>query len=351
MNFNIKQQTMGTPKFLIIRLSSIGDIILTSAVVRSIKKRFPNAEVHFLTKKQNAPIMANNPHLNRLCLFERRRMRPLVQNLQQEQYHYVIDLHRSIRTWRIKRRLRAKSLSFRKLNVRKWLLTDFKINRLPKIHIIDRYMASLQRLGIADDRQGLEFRIPPETILPAFFDNPQPFVALVLGAQHNTKKIPCDKALYLCQNVPYPIAALGGAAEAEYGKRLAAECPNVQNFCGALNIYQSAKALQLSALVVTPDTGLMHIAAAFKKDIFSVWGNTVPDFGMYPYMAGGQSQIFEVKDLKCRPCSKIGYDACPRKHFGCMNGQDFGKLAEAVNRQMEKCSANINNSNICQSKE
>jgi heptosyltransferase-2 len=325
---------MKPPKFLIIRFSSIGDIVLTSPVVRAIKKRFPNSEVHFLTKKQNAPIVAHNPYINRLMLLRKRRLHSLIKLLRYERYNYVIDLHHNLRTWWIKRRLHTKSVSFKKLNVRKWLLTTFKINRLPKIHIIDRYMAASKCLGIANDHQGLDFVIPPDTMLPTSFDNPQSFVALVLGAQHATKKIPYSKLLFLCQNINYRIVALGGHTEAKDGEALERECGNVRNFCGKLNIYQSAMVLQLSRLVVTPDTGLMHIAAALKKDIFSIWGNTVPDFGMYPYMAGEQSQIFEVKDLKCRPCSKIGFDACPKKHFNCMYQQDFGKLAETVSRQM-----------------
>jgi heptosyltransferase-2 len=262
-------------------------------------------------------------------------MRHLLRSLRRERYDYIIDLHRNLRTWWVKQRLHASALSFPKLNVRKWLLTTFKINKLPKIHIIDRYMASLKTLDIAPDRQGLDFIIPPDTILPSFFDTLQkPFVALVLGAQHATKKIPYSKLILLCGLIDYQVVALGGKHEAIDGERLAAQCTNAANFCGKLDIYQSSMVLKLSSVVITPDTGLMHIAAALKKDIFSVWGNTVPDFGMYPYMAGERSQIFEVKNLKCRPCSKIGYNACPRKHFNCMHEQDFHKLAAMVNDRM-----------------
>ena len=67
---------------------------------------------------------------------------------------------------------------------------------------------------------------------------------------------------------------------------------------------------------------MMHIAAAFKKKIYSVWGNTIPQFGMYPYMAASNSKIIEVKGLGCRPCSKIGYDKCPKGHFKCMQEID-----------------------------
>jgi ADP-heptose:LPS heptosyltransferase len=76
----------------------------------------------------------------------------------------------------------------------------------------------------------------------------------------------------------------------------------------------------------------MHIAAALKKPVVSVWGNTVPAFGMTPYMPGRESNsvILEVNDLRCRPCSKIGFDKCPKGHFQCMRGIDDQAIADAV---------------------
>jgi ADP-heptose:LPS heptosyltransferase len=95
----------------------------------------------------------------------------------------------------------------------------------------------------------------------------------------------------------------------------------VFNGCGKFNLNQSASLLKQSLAVFTHDTGLMHIAAAFKKQIFSIWGNTVPEFGMYPYKT--PFSIFENKKLQCRPCSKIGHNKCPLGHFKCMNDVVF----------------------------
>jgi ADP-heptose:LPS heptosyltransferase len=76
----------------------------------------------------------------------------------------------------------------------------------------------------------------------------------------------------------------------------------------------------------------MHIAAAFKRPVISVWGNTVPEFGMYPYFgsAAVAGKIMEIKGLSCRPCSKIGYKKCPRGHFKCMERQDMQALINAA---------------------
>jgi ADP-heptose:LPS heptosyltransferase len=103
---------------------------------------------------------------------------------------------------------------------------------------------------------------------------------------------------------------------------------HVINLCGQLSLAQSASIVGQSARVFTHDTGLMHIAAALRKPIVSIWGSTVPAFGMYPFYPDGLdlNTTLEVKDLSCRPCSKIGYDKCPKGHFRCMVGQDFGLM-------------------------
>lgn len=117
-----------------------------------------------------------------------------------------------------------------------------------------------------------------------------------------------------------PLILLGGKEDAAIAEQVYQFHKNKTiNLCGKLNLNQSASIIQQANKVITSDTGLMHIAAAFKKDIISLWGNTIPEFGMGPYLAGKDSQILEVKGLSCRPCSKLGYKKCPKGHFKCMN--------------------------------
>jgi heptosyltransferase-2 len=106
----------------------------------------------------------------------------------------------------------------------------------------------------------------------------------------------------------------------------------ILNACGKFNLNQSASLVKQAKFVISHDTGLMHIASAFKKDIISVWGNTVPVFGMYPYLSGENSIIVENNNLKCRPCSKIGFKKCPKKHFKCMNDIDESQIIKQVNK-------------------
>ena len=150
---------------------------------------------------------------------------------------------------------------------------------------------------------------------------------MVFGGQHATKILPIDRLQEVCQQVKLPVVLIGGPEDKSRGEEIAQNQTEVFNTCGDLSINHSAFLIKHAQKVITHDTGMMHIAAAFKKKIISIWGNTVPDFCMYPYMSDKQSKILEVKNLSCRPCSKIGYKKCPKGHFKCMNQIDLSLLS------------------------
>jgi ADP-heptose:LPS heptosyltransferase len=312
-------------KFLIIRFSSIGDIVLTTPLIRCLRKQYPDAEIHFLTKQSFRGIVASNPYLNKIHTlgdsFEL-----MLHELKTEEYDYIIDLHHNLRTLRIKRFLKGvKSFSFNKLNVEKFIYTNFKINTMPDKHIVDRNLEAIASLGVVNDGLGLDYFIPDadrikKKDLPT--GHMYGYVAVVIGAALATKKMPLHKLKELCAAIKFPVVLLGGKEDVEGGKAIAdVDDIKIYNACGKFNLNESADILQNAKLVITHDTGLMHIAAALQKDIISIWGNTVPEFGMYPYYGKLSSQHFDVVEIKklwCRPCSKIGYDKCPKGHFKCM---------------------------------
>lgn len=333
-------------KLLIVRFSSIGDIVLTTPAVRCAKQQL-NAEIHYLTKPAYHSIVSSNPHVDAVHLLEED-WNGMIKKLQNQSFDYIIDLHHNLRTLRLKRSLKGvKSFSFQKLNFQKWLLTSFKINVLPKQHIVDRYLATLQPLQVTNDGKGLDYFIPDndevsQERIP--LSHCVGYIAIVIGATYNTKKLPLHKLKDLCNRIDYPIVLLGGKEDEENGNKIAKINEiKIFNACGKFSLNESADLLRKSKLVITHDTGLMHIAAAFQKPIISVWGNTVPQFGMSPYY--GDATIFsssekwakqnpsflsEVKPLYCRPCSKIGYRKCPLGHFKCMEKQDLTAIKSEV---------------------
>jgi ADP-heptose:LPS heptosyltransferase len=317
-------------KILVLRFSSIGDIVLTTPVVRQLKTQVPGARVHFATKPAYRSLLEANPYVDRTHVLSGS-LSELVRELRAERFDFIVDLHNNLRTRLIRLQLPGVlGQAFDKLNFQKWLLVNFKIDQLPPVHIVDRYRAAAAPFGIRDDGGGLDYFIPPgqevdvAAALPAGFRAGQ-YVAVAIGAQHATKRLPPAKLIELVAKLaPRPVVLLGGPEDESTGHiiELAFQKPTqslIHNACGQFSLHQSASLVRQSAFVVSHDTGLMHIAAAFGKEIFSVWGNTVPQFGMYPYRT--QFQALEVLGLPCRPCSKIGFAKCPQGHFKCMRDQ------------------------------
>lgn len=321
-------------KFLVVRFSSIGDIILTTPVVRHLKQQGEEAEVHYLTKSAYVPLLESNPYIDRIHSFDGDLKRCLA-TLKNEEIDYIIDLHHNLRSARINYGLKRADFSVNKLNWKKWLFVTFKINRLPDRHMVDRNLDTINSFIEKRDEKGLDYFIPEKDEVD-IYSLPEPFskgyVGLSIGAQHETKKLPVKMLADLCQKLDYPVVILGGPEDRQVGETIVSSLAgrDILNGCGQYNIHQSASLVRQSRVLITHDTGLMHIGAAFQKKIISIWGNTVPQFGMYPYRTDPSSTQFEVNNLTCRPCSKIGHEKCPKRHFKCMMEQDLDQMAIRV---------------------
>ena len=320
-------------KFLIIRFSSIGDIVLTSPVLRCLKNQIPDAEIHYLTKGMFEPLLMENPYIDKI-FYIKRKVSEVIDKLKKENYDYIIDLHKNFRSLRVLLELRKPFSTFPKLNFRKWLYVHFKINLLPDIHIAERYLFALKKFGVSYDGKGLDYFISPIkeinlSTLPATHQNGYALIAL--GGLHNTKQIPDFKVVEICLQLGMPVVLAGGRTENQKAQNIILNTGKICfNACGQYSINQTASLLRQSKVVITADTGLMHIAAALKKPVISLWGNTVPEFGMYPFFPEGLknlSAIIEIKGLKCRPCSKLGKRKCPKGHFNCMKKIDAKEVA------------------------
>ncbi|KAA3439412.1 glycosyltransferase family 9 protein [Rufibacter hautae] len=335
-------------KILIIRFSSIGDIVLTTPVIRCVKEQVPGAEVHFCTKAAFRNIISSNPYVDKVFCLENS-LKELLLQLKAERYDLILDLHNNLRTRVLKSRLGRPARSFDKLNYQKWLLVKFKINRMPDVHIVDRYLATAAPLGVHNDGKGLDYFIPEkdEVDLSTLPESHQKgYYALAIGAQHYTKRLPVDRLIELCEKINGPVVLLGGKEDMPIARMMevffssepyfSREFPRpenrtvIYNACGKYNLNGSASLVRQAQAVFSHDTGLMHIAAAFQKKIYSIWGNTVPAFGMYPYTQ--DFETMEVKNLYCRPCSKIGYSKCPEGHFRCMREINFDFQLPLVDR-------------------
>lgn len=306
--------------------------MLTTPIIRCAKQQLKGTEIHFVTKDVFRDTLINNPNIDKLITFKND-VSEIYSELINEKYDVIIDLHKNLRSLRLKQLLKTKSFSYNKLNINKFFAVKFKIkNCLPKKHIVERYFEAIANIGVTNDGKGLDYFLNENDKVNCadlfFKSEPTKFIALVVGGSYYTKQIPLHKLKEICKNSTMPIVLLGGKSDMLIADELQKSFPKLINACGNFSLNQSASIIKQAEWVVTSDTGLMHIAAAYSKKIISVWGNTIPEFGMSPYMPTTENLILEVKKLSCRPCSKLGYKKCPKGHFKCMNEIDYGLFKE-----------------------
>lgn len=320
-------------KILIIRFSSIGDIVLTSPVVRCLKQQLSSCELHYLTKVHFQQILEANPAISKIYAIEKD-VKEVIPALKAERYDVIIDLHNNIRSRQISAALKTKTYRYDKQRIKRFLLTQFKINLLNN-HVVDRYFTAVTPLHVINDGKGLDYFIPEKdnvTMQQMPFTHLAGYCVIVVGAKHFTKQIPMVKLEELCSKIKIPILLMGGPDDVYMGLQLENMDPfKISSACGRYNINQAAAVIKRAKYVITPDTGMMHIAAAFNKRIISIWGGTEKRLGFTPYLMNNTtSVIIENNQLSCRPCHKHGLDKCPKGHFKCMMDLDMQKVVDVL---------------------
>lgn len=324
-------------KVLIIRFSSIGDIVLCSPVIRCVKQQIPDVEVHFLTRNSFKAVTEANPYVDRFFYFNNN-LDKLISQLEEEKYDYIIDLHKNFRTNKIKLALNCKAFTYKKESVAKFFLTKFHINLMSGRHITDRSLDTVASLGVKNDGRGLDYFLP-EHLKVSLDDLPAQhrfgYIAIVIGASYYTKKLPVVRLQKLCQLIEYPIVLIGGKEDIKEAKAIAEVDPyKIYDACGKFSLHESAWLVKQAKLVISHDTGLQYVASAFNKKILAIWGGTSPKLDVEPYYPASNATImhhnFVVPKLLCQPCSNYGSNKCPKGHFKCMKNQDLNKIADTA---------------------
>ncbi len=323
----------GPKHILIIRFSSIGDIVLTTPVVRCIRNTYgENCVIHYATKKAFAGWLEQNTYIDHVhVLNEGESVFSFVKKIKRDfRIHAIADLHHNLRSLIIKWHFPfVPKASFPKMNIRKWLYVRFKWNTMPDVHVVERYFKAVEFLGVQYDGKGLDFFVSAQDEARAaeLVQAETGYSVVTVGAKFATKALPEDKMTELVRNIPGKIILLGGKEDTEKARHIYENCPgkDITDLCGKCSLGISAAVVKNATHVYAHDTGLMHIAAAFNRPITLFWGNTTPRLGMGPFLAQNaplKPAFREVQGLSCRPCSKIGYAECPLGHFKCMREQD-----------------------------
>ena len=308
-------------KILVIRLSSIGDIILTTPLLRRLQAAYPSAAIDYCTKQPFVSLLSSNPRLSKIYTTEQ---------LPNETYDFVVDLQNNHRSRTIVRSLNAKQkVKYRKENWKKWLMVQCKLNFYATTQsVVDRYQAALTKFEVSDDTEGCELYPSPseKAFAEPYIIAGKKTLALCFGARHFTKRYPplrfAALLSVLCKDDSVRVLLLGGKEDASQALEIVNALPvqyrsKVVNLSGSCSLMQTAALLEQCDAVLTNDTGLMHMASAFGQKLFVLFGSSSSAFGFLPYHT--PYELFEVEGLSCRPCSHIGRDRCPKGHFRCMN--------------------------------
>lgn len=319
-------------EILVIRFSSIGDIVLSTPVFRLLKLKFPDAKITFVTKDKFRGILEGNKHIDRILAWDNLKDR---EELSQISFDAIVDLHSNLRSFMVKLRFwNVPRTSLNKENLYKFLFTLSKWKRFEVSSIVDRYVETLKGWNIVNDNCGLDYEGQESEV---GLEEIGKYVAIVLGGTYTTKRIPQNKLEELFAEMQKTkFVLIGGKEELELGNLLVEKYKDrVISKCGQLNINESAGVLKRSELVIAGDTGMAHIAAALGKPLALIWGNTDRGYGMSPVPKPGvELKHFEVEGLGCRPCSKLGFAACPKEHFKCMEAQKMGEVMQFAEKYL-----------------
>jgi heptosyltransferase-2 len=312
------EELQKSKKILIIRLSSLGDILLTTPFIRSIKNQFPEIKIDYLLREEYSDLLKLNPYLNKVFTFSRIENDNFekLKEIKNSKYDLVIDLQNNLRSKKLVSKIKTQSVRFSKNSWNKFLLVNFKINHLkdsPQIPV--RYSQAIS--GFKLDEKGLDlFTDKTASVELVQIEN---LIGFCPGARHFTKRWPIEYFIELGKKLNlkgYNIVLFGGKIDKEICAAVANEIPGAINLSNNDDILQTTADMKFCKVIVCNDSGLMHAASAVGTRVVAIFGSSVKEFGFTPYNC--TNLILENNLLTCRPCSHIGRSSCPKKHFDCM---------------------------------
>ena len=314
-------------KILVVRFSSIGDIILTTPILRCLKSQL-DCDIDFLTKRSYQNLLLSNTNIRDIYTLNEK-TNDTINFLRNKEYDIIIDLQSNLRSLNIRLGLKVKSFVVKKLNIKRYILIYFGINLLNN-HIVDRYFKTVRNLKVYNDNKGIDYILSNETKLK--FKTDKDYISWCIGGTYEAKKLSVKQISSVINKLNTDVVLIGGAAE----KKMAAEIikntisKKVLSFCGEISIEESALLIKKSKLFLTNDTGMMHIASAFNSPIISFWGCTKPSLGFSAYMPNKKSENIIIEITK-RPCSKHGKN-CRFQSKGCIKEIDYTTISKTITR-------------------
>jgi lipopolysaccharide heptosyltransferase II len=334
------------PRILLVRFSSMGDILLTSALVRSLRMRHPEAHIAFLVKRQFAPLVSESPRLNEVITYgDGEPLLGLAKELRARRFTHLLDLHGSLRSRALHFLVPGRWREYSKRRFAREVLIRLKKNIYNDgIPEAERFFDAAEGLDVRPDGKGLEFfvsdaaRANVDRWLATQGVSGRSFVLLGPGAAHFSKRWPAEYWTDLAGKLAWEersIVVTGGKAEREVGDAIVAAARAAgsgivaANSAGEFSLQETGALLQRAESLTVGDTGVMHMATAVGTPIVTMMGPTVGPFGFYPYRAN--ATVLE-RDLYCRPCTPFGGPTCPEGHHRCLRDIAPDEVLTAIGR-------------------
>jgi lipopolysaccharide heptosyltransferase II len=356
-------------RILLIRFSSIGDIILTTPVIKALKEKNSGITLDYLTLADYSILLKDNPSIDNLFLINRKPFNQSIKKallLRKNKYDYIFDLHRSTRSLIFRLLLKSENkFKFKKNYIKRFLLTAFKFRFYKKQYsVVTRYFNTVKALNVSAQGK-TEIWLKQDEIIKALSkinkitgknylyssvsgeackidrskinrkrQSSRRIISLMPFAKWKTKEWGDDKFIELGQRLKddsgASIQILGGSDDVKRAERIARGIgKNAISLAGKLSLSETAVALSLSDCLVSNDTGVMHIGGAVSIPVIAIFGSTSEELGFFPYKSKGE--VVQT-DLKCRPCTAKGLPVCPKKHFRCMNDISADRVHLAVKK-------------------
>ena len=323
----------------------MGDVILTTSLVRQIKKTYPNSKIDFLVAKPFSEIYKFNPYISNIIEYDKTKSKTEISKFRDGLirnnsfiYNYIIDLQKNRRSIFFLKGLGEKIFTVKKNRLHKLSLVYFKRPKVKNLSIPHVYLETAAELGIIDDKLGLEIWLPEEANSSGYPPHSRQLnkeiskIAIAPGAHHFTKRWPADKFIALIKELKSrykaEIVLIGGKTDRDLCSEISSALPfEVDDQSGSTSILKTAEIINSCDLLVCNDTGVMHMAAARRVPLIAIFGSTVKELGFMPFRS---PNIIVEKNVKCRPCSHIGRHKCPKKHFNCMNLIETDDIISAI---------------------
>ena len=319
-------------KILIIRLTSIGDILLSIPLILELRSRNPDIQIDFLVAKKYQQILDPiHSQINTKYCFDKnkkesREIRRIREIIRGKDYEWILDIHNSLRTKRLLFPINNKKIyRVNKFTIRRFLFVKFGFNAYPEVPVHQKYLntapieLSPTRSWYLDDYQNSSRQEQLLQEIP-FLEKDKFNLVIFPGAKHRTKRWPLEKYLelieWILQKTEWNIILSGDASDKQLLNSKLKESERIKNVCGEHDLIGTINLVALSDGVLSNDSGPMHIGAFLHKPQLAIFGNTVQEFGFTPL--NNRAMIIENNSVDCRPCSHIGYEECPRGHFKCM---------------------------------